>query len=674
MRKEMRNSYFYIYKILSKWNFITFIFVFFLLANVFAQPPGAGNSLNFDGWGGTDGEYVDMGQNSNLQISDEMTFEAWVYIDGAAGIGNIFNVVACGTNGEDEGDNNLYELYYEEKADERLRAYYFHEYGNGQNIVKVDADATIAKDQWVHLAFSRDDVGYNPKVLITYDGMRETPGEGFAVAEKPTGGEDAIFVLGGGFGDDPGEGDIPISSKYLDGRMDEVRVWNTAVSFWDIRDWMNRRLTPDHPNYDDLVAYWKLDEDLDDENDNAEDSQGDNDGTLTNMELGVGGDRILSTAPIGDASIFAVYSYMEDLDTTTYADISATEEVPIDVTFTLGPTMYEPLAVIQVNTAPNNTTGIPTDHNFPNTYWELWSRNGFFYSDVPSNFTATVRFHYDYIVGIGDETTLNLYRRDDVNGSWSDLEVSPVYEGSTTDGDGYFEIVITQATSGGFSGQYIITSPSGENPLPVELATFTAHLVDEGVKLEWVTHGEVNNLGFELWRAMDNDEKYQMISSYQNNRRLVGAGNSNTTRYYQYIDKNVQEGHDYYYQLWDVSYSGERNSYGPISLSINSAGNFPENYTLYQNYPNPFNPLTYIRFQIHQMNFHGDKIVQVNLDIYDLLGKKIKSLMNSDLHIGDYTYSWDGTNDLGHRVASGTYVYTLRLGNHIVSKKLVLIR
>ncbi len=678
----MRNSYFYIYKILSKLYFITFISLLFLLANVFAQLPGAGNSLNFDGWDGTDGEYVNMGQNSNLQLMEEMTFEAWVYTNGAQGIGNIFNIVACGANGENEEDNHLYGLYYEEEGDERLRAYYFHEYDDEQYI-EVYATATMAKGQWVHLAFSRDDVGYNPKVLITYDGMRESEGQGFDVGEEPTGGGETIFILGGGF-DDAGSGTDPSSSKYLNGMMDEVRVWNTKVDFWDIQDWMNRRVTSDHPNYDYLVAYWKLDESLVSQSTITVDSKGSNDGTLTNMEIypEEDKDRILSNAPIGDASIFAVYSEMIDLDTTTYADISATEEVPIDVTFDEQPTMYEPLAVIQVNTVPNNTDGIDEDYSFPNTYWELWSRNGFFYSDVPGTFTATVRFHYDYIGGIGDEDDLLLYRRNDPSDTWSDI-TSDVDEFSTTlnvegnalDGDGYFQIIITEATSGGFSGQYIIASANViDNPLPVELATFTAHLVDEGVKLEWVTHGEVNNLGFELWRAMDIDEKFQMISSYQNNRRLVGAGNSNTTRYYQYVDKNVQEEHDYYYQLWDVSYSGERNSYGPISLSINSAGNFPENYTLYQNYPNPFNPLTYIRFQIHQMNFHGDKLVPVNLDIYDLLGKKIKSLMNSDLHIGDYTYSWDGTNDMGNRVASGTYVYTLRLGNQIVSKKLVLIR
>ncbi len=666
MRKEMRNSYFYFYKMLSKLRFMTFIFVIFLLANVFAQPPGAGNSLNFDGWDGTYGEYVDMGQNSNLQLYDMMTFEAWVYIDGLPG-SNVFNVVACGANGDESAVNHLYGLEIAE-IDDEPQVFYYHEYDeDGETGKDIYLPASIAmwSDQWVHLAFSRYQMSYNPQVLITYDGMREGPA-GYSTSQNPSEGDEQIFVLGGGFGDDP-DGTTPIESKYFNGRMDEVRVWNTKIEFTLIREWMNKRVTSDHSSYGNLIGYWRLDESL--VSDGAEDQKGNNDGILTNME---DSDRILSTAPIGDASLFTV-RWGEPL---SVAEIIWTPQVPINVSFGEDePNEYEPLAAIQVNAAPNSTSGIPPTYNFPNTYWQLWSRNGFFSADYPPTpFTATVEFHYDYVGGIGDETTLNLYRRDDVNGSWSDLELSPVTGGSTTDGDGYFEITITEGTSGGFSGQYIITSDDADNPLPVELATFTAHLVDEGVKLEWVTYGELNNLGFELWRAIDNDEKYQMISSYQNNRRLIGAGNSNTTRYYQYVDKNVQEEHDYYYQLWDVSYSGERNSYGPISLSTNSAGNFPENYTLYQNYPNPFNPLTYIRFQIHRMNFHGDKLVPVNLDIYDLLGKKIKSLMNSDLHTGDYTYSWDGTDEIGNRVASGTYVYTLRLGDQIVSKKLVLIR
>jgi flagellar hook assembly protein FlgD len=74
------------------------------------------------------------------------------------------------------------------------------------------------------------------------------------------------------------------------------------------------------------------------------------------------------------------------------------------------------------------------------------------------------------------------------------------------------------------------------------------------------------------------------------------------------------------------------------------------------------------------LDFQGGNAIPVSLDVYDLLGKRIKSLINSDLNVGDYTHSWDGTDDSGNRVASGIYIYQLKFGDQLTSKKLMLIR
>lgn len=86
------------------------------------------------------------------------------------------------------------------------------------------------------------------------------------------------------------------------------------------------------------------------------------------------------------------------------------------------------------------------------------------------------------------------------------------------------------------------------------------------------------------------------------------------------------------------------------------------NYILYQNYPNPFNPTTTIRYELPQ-----DGIV--TLDIYDILGQKVKTLINEFKVEGRYEVILNSTG-----LASGVYIYQLRVNDFITSKKMVLIR
>lgn len=93
----------------------------------------------------------------------------------------------------------------------------------------------------------------------------------------------------------------------------------------------------------------------------------------------------------------------------------------------------------------------------------------------------------------------------------------------------------------------------------------------------------------------------------------------------------------------------------------------PEDYVLEQNYPNPFNPSTSIRF-----NLPVDK--NITLKIYDILGNEVASLLNDDFKKGAYEITWDGTNNSGAKVASGTYIAELRFGNFAKSIKMTLLK
>ena len=93
----------------------------------------------------------------------------------------------------------------------------------------------------------------------------------------------------------------------------------------------------------------------------------------------------------------------------------------------------------------------------------------------------------------------------------------------------------------------------------------------------------------------------------------------------------------------------------------------PKGFNLYQNFPNPFNPETKIQYQLPKESF-------VTLVVYNMLGKKIRTLVNEKQVIGRHTITWDGRDDNGKRVSSGIYMYKMNTQNFIKTKKMILIR
>jgi len=85
------------------------------------------------------------------------------------------------------------------------------------------------------------------------------------------------------------------------------------------------------------------------------------------------------------------------------------------------------------------------------------------------------------------------------------------------------------------------------------------------------------------------------------------------------------------------------------------------------NYPNPFNPSTTIKFGV---NVGGP----AQLDVYDIAGRKVRTLLDANLGAGEHRLLWDGQDDAGRSLASGTYVAQLRVGDQVTSHKLVLAK
>jgi hypothetical protein len=99
---------------------------------------------------------------------------------------------------------------------------------------------------------------------------------------------------------------------------------------------------------------------------------------------------------------------------------------------------------------------------------------------------------------------------------------------------------------------------------------------------------------------------------------------------------------------------------GTVGVSDNNY--IPSTYSLSQNYPNPFNPTTTIKFDLPVDGL-------ITLEIYDILGRKISTLINEHRQAGSYEQVFDASS-----ISSGVYLYKLQAGTFTSSKKLILLK
>lgn len=112
----------------------------------------------------------------------------------------------------------------------------------------------------------------------------------------------------------------------------------------------------------------------------------------------------------------------------------------------------------------------------------------------------------------------------------------------------------------------------------------------------------------------------------------------------------------------------ERVEFTTASFSLgNSDVELPGSFELAQNYPNPFNPSTEISFSLPS-NTH------VELDIFNVLGQKVRTLVSGDLTAGEHTVMWDGQNANGATVSSGVYFYRIAAGDFTDTKKMMMLK
>lgn len=112
--------------------------------------------------------------------------------------------------------------------------------------------------------------------------------------------------------------------------------------------------------------------------------------------------------------------------------------------------------------------------------------------------------------------------------------------------------------------------------------------------------------------------------------------------------------------------------YADQGVGIGEEPQTPTEFAVEQNYPNPFNPRTNFGFQIPQRG--GSDFRFVELKIYDVTGRLVRTLVSETKAPGSYTVQWDGTDDRGAAVASGMYIYIFQAGDFRQVRKMILLK
>ncbi len=187
----------------------------------------------------------------------------------------------------------------------------------------------------------------------------------------------------------------------------------------------------------------------------------------------------------------------------------------------------------------------------------------------------------------------------------------------------------------------------------------------------------LNGKDLSLYYSLNDDPQYKTVNLIQ----------SDSTLYYAEIP-NINTGYtDKIYFFFTAKDSNNRFTafpgtdrnvsfaYNPVSNSIEypdrrdraDIGIIPEVFKLHQNYPNPFNAQTVIEFDVIETSF-------VRIQVFDILGREVRTFIQGELPHGEYTFRWDGSDESGSRLPSGIYFCNVTAPGYKKTIKMLLIK
>jgi endonuclease I len=206
-------------------------------------------------------------------------------------------------------------------------------------------------------------------------------------------------------------------------------------------------------------------------------------------------------------------------------------------------------------------------------------------------------------------------------------------------------------------------TPGGANPndpLGVEMASFTALGEPGQISLKWTTASEINSYQWEVWRSLDSSGDYHKIAT------LFTLGTSNEVHDYSWVDKDIICPMIYYYKLIEKDLNEDSTVYGPVSAKALPI--YTEDYQKAQVvcWPNPFNDRISFRYIL-------SKSCQLKVEIYNISGQLVRSLAVAG-NVGQNQIFWNGRTDEGKSCPAGIYFYRSSVDGDINRGKIILVR
>ncbi len=211
-----------------------------------------------------------------------------------------------------------------------------------------------------------------------------------------------------------------------------------------------------------------------------------------------------------------------------------------------------------------------------------------------------------------------------------------------------------------FKSQNSLTQ-SDSITLPVQLIYFYAQTQSSYILLKWGTATEVNNFGFEIERAYNSPEAFEVIDF------VLGNGTSNIPIDYTYLDTTINQAGIFYYRLKQIDIVGGFEYSDTVEVNLISSINLeksdiPTSFTISDNFPNPFNPSTKINFQIPFQQF-------LKINLYDINGKLVREITSKEFLPGSYQLFLDFSN-----YSSGIYFVSFESSKSVFTKRLTFIK
>ena len=306
--------------------------------------------------------------------------------------------------------------------------------------------------------------------------------------------------------------------------------------------------------------------------------------------------------------------------------------------------------VNQVKTSPSGALPLTINAVYP-MYWEI--------STTLTSFTTDVTFDLEEVSGYSNPQNLRILCRDQSDAEWTVWNDFTLADASHIRANNVSEF-----------SDWAIGSIT-DDPLPVELSGFFAVETSNNLaELSWTTQSESNMDGYNVYRSTEENSD----TAIQMNADIISATNTTQTQTYSFSDSEVISGSTYFYWLESVENDGSTSLHGPAVITMNSEDEEEQTPEIgmvagiQSIYPNPFNPTTTLSYFIA-------KDSNVTIEIYNTKGQLVYTMNEGEKEANKiFNVKWEGQTFGGKSAASGTYIFRLKAGDFVQTKKAVLMK